>query len=251
MRTKTLLIAAAALAAGVISSQAQVYSQNIVGYANVPTTTGGYNYMLVCPFQVGASNGVNEVFGTTLPDFSQVITWDTVNQVFDTAEYDSTQPVTGYVWYLGDDQTPLTTLPCVVPGQGFFLNPGGAVTNVFSGTVAVAIGGTNNMSMPNGGINYLVGSTIPFAGYVTNAVTGTSVGVNLVGLPDFSQVITWDAPSQSYVTREYDSTQPNPGDNWYLGDDQTPATCPNIIVGQGFFLNLGGSYTWTQALPSN
>ncbi len=34
MKTKTLLIAAAALAAGIISSQAQVYSQNIVGYAN-------------------------------------------------------------------------------------------------------------------------------------------------------------------------------------------------------------------------
>ncbi len=32
---KTLLIAAAALVAGVISSEAQVYSANIVGYVNV------------------------------------------------------------------------------------------------------------------------------------------------------------------------------------------------------------------------
>jgi hypothetical protein len=37
---KTLLIAAAALAAGVITSQAQVYSQNIVGYVNVPARAG-------------------------------------------------------------------------------------------------------------------------------------------------------------------------------------------------------------------
>src|ERR1035441_6352568 len=43
MRTKTLLLSAAALlAAGFVSSQAQpVYSQNIVGYASVPTANGG------------------------------------------------------------------------------------------------------------------------------------------------------------------------------------------------------------------
>jgi hypothetical protein len=34
MRTKTLLVAVAALAVGAITSQAQVYSQNIVGYVN-------------------------------------------------------------------------------------------------------------------------------------------------------------------------------------------------------------------------
>ena len=43
MKTKTLLIAAAALAVGIISSQAQsVYSQNVVGYINQPIPAGGY-----------------------------------------------------------------------------------------------------------------------------------------------------------------------------------------------------------------
>ena len=37
---KTLLIAAAALVAGVISSEAQVYSANIVGYVNVVMPAG-------------------------------------------------------------------------------------------------------------------------------------------------------------------------------------------------------------------
>ncbi len=37
---KTLLIAAAALVAGVISSDAQVYSANIVGYVNVACPAG-------------------------------------------------------------------------------------------------------------------------------------------------------------------------------------------------------------------
>jgi hypothetical protein len=39
---KTLLIAAAALAAGVISSQAQVYSLNVVGYVNTTIAAGHY-----------------------------------------------------------------------------------------------------------------------------------------------------------------------------------------------------------------
>lgn len=39
---KTLLIAAAALAAGVMSASAQVYSQNVVGYVNQNIPAGGY-----------------------------------------------------------------------------------------------------------------------------------------------------------------------------------------------------------------
>ena len=41
MRTKTLLVAAAALAAGLASTMAQaVYSQNVVGYVNIPVAAG-------------------------------------------------------------------------------------------------------------------------------------------------------------------------------------------------------------------
>jgi hypothetical protein len=61
---KTLLMAAATLAAGVISSQAAgVYSQNIVGYVNVASPTAGNSYLLSVPFAIGVSNGANEVLG--------------------------------------------------------------------------------------------------------------------------------------------------------------------------------------------
>jgi hypothetical protein len=75
MRTKTLLLTAVALlAAGIASSRADgtVYSQNIVGYASVSTPGNGASYFLMtCPFVIGQSNGLNEVFGTnTLPDTS-------------------------------------------------------------------------------------------------------------------------------------------------------------------------------------
>src|SRR5438270_9330702 len=61
MRTKTLLCMAA-LAAGVATSMAQnVYSLNIVGYANVPNPVG-YTFK-TAPFQVttAVTNGANEI----------------------------------------------------------------------------------------------------------------------------------------------------------------------------------------------
>jgi len=57
---QTLLIAAAALAAGVISTQAQVYSQNVVGYVNQTIPAGGYQIIgsqLINGSDINQSNG--------------------------------------------------------------------------------------------------------------------------------------------------------------------------------------------------
>jgi len=67
---KTLLIAAAALAAGVISSQAQVYSLNVVGYINQPIPAGGYQIIgsdLVGGSDANQTNGdINATLGAGL-----------------------------------------------------------------------------------------------------------------------------------------------------------------------------------------
>jgi hypothetical protein len=248
MRTKTLLMALAVTAAGVLASNAQtVYSANIVGYVNVPSQNSGTYYMLTCPFNVGASNGANEVFGTSLPDFTQLLTWNVGSQSYVTTIYDSTQPVSGFSWYAIDDSTPVT-IPTLKAGQGFFLLPGGSgLTNTFVGTVAVAVGTTNNTILPSSGTYYMLGSVIPYAGSVTNG-TAVSGGINLNGLPDFSQVLTWSVPLQSYVTTIYDSTQPVSGVNWYQIDDSTPSAVPSLKVGEGFFVLPSSPYKWTQGL---
>ena len=64
MRTKTLLLSAAALlAAGIVSSQAQaVYSQNIVGYASVVLPPGVYE-MIANPFTNGNNSASNVLTG--------------------------------------------------------------------------------------------------------------------------------------------------------------------------------------------
>src|SRR5258708_2807982 len=64
MKTKTLLIAAAALAVGIISSQAQVYSQNVVGYYNVPV--GGNKFGLIVNQMTNSATGISDIFGGTL-----------------------------------------------------------------------------------------------------------------------------------------------------------------------------------------
>jgi hypothetical protein len=245
MRIKTLLIAAAALAVGIISSEAQVYSQNIVGYANVPCNDGQSYYMLQCPFIVGVSNGANEVFGTNLPDTSLVMVWSPDANAFTVATYDGSQN-NGIYWYLEDDSTP-GPAPILLPGQGFFLFTQGTCTNTFAGTVAVASGGTNTMAIATATEYYMVGSTIPYSGYVSNVVAGTSVGINLNGLPDTSFLQLWDEPSGTYTTYVYDASQG--ANKWFQSDDATPGPCPSVTVGQAFYLFPQDVYNWVQSLP--
>src|ERR1035437_7936553 len=73
---KTLLMAAAALAAGIITSQAQpVYSQNIVGYINVPAQVG-YTTM-DNPLSKNGNNSATNLFDTTsgANDGSIILQW--------------------------------------------------------------------------------------------------------------------------------------------------------------------------------
>jgi hypothetical protein len=167
-------------------------------------------------------------------------------QTYITSVYDGSQG-NGIYWYDSSGYTPQNP-PILLPGQGFFLFTQGSCTNTFAGSVAVASGATNNLSIPTAYNFYMVGSTIPYSGYVTNVVNGTSQGINLNGLPSGSQVLTWDEPSGSYVTYVYDQSQGN-GIFWYDSSGYVPGPCPSVTVGQGFFIFPQDVYTWIQSLP--
>jgi len=229
---KTLLIAAAALAAGVISSQAQVYSQNIVGYANRPLV-GGYN-LLVTPFSIGSSNGANEVF-PTLPDGSTILTWN--GSGFNTYFYDTTVGISPNNWYQADQITP-SVQPTLPVGKAFYISPGALITNTFAGTVVPASGATNTIPLV-GGYN-LVGSGIPVGGAVTNSVFN-------LPLTDGSTVLQWTG--SGYTTYFYDSTVGISANNWYLADQITPGPVPSFNVADGFFFSPGSLGNWNQTLP--
>ena len=236
---KTLLIAAAALAAGIMTSQAQVYSQNVVGYANVVTPSAGANYLVCVPFKIGVSNGANEVF-TSLPEFSQILIWSPITSRYTLSQTDTSS---GTGWSdAGFTPIPPPLLPV---GQGFFLSPSANnVTNTFAGAVAVNVGSNYVLTLPSAGANYLVGAVVPYAGSVTNG-NYTGQGVNLNGLPEFSQVLIWDPLTSKYTLSQTDTSS---GSGW-SDAGFTPVPPPTLNVGQGLFISpSANNATWTNSL---
>src|SRR5580692_6638666 len=139
MRTKTTLLCAAALAAGVASSMAQsnVYSLNIVGYANVPNPKG-YTFQSN-PFEAAPSDAATNVIANpntvqagTYPgpmDGSSIQTWTGAGFTvldFDSETSDTTTgfTTTGAVPVAG---------PVLSSGFGYLINNGNA-------------GGSNNIT---------------------------------------------------------------------------------------------------------
>ncbi len=245
---KTLLIAAATLAAGVISSQAQVYSQNIVGYVNQPMVNPIANYFVSVPFTIGASNGANEVFGTSLPAGADLSTWN--GSGFTTVIYDNDPNGVGdtiHHWYMSDDATP--TNPPVLPvGFGFLLVPNGSITNTYAGAVAINVGTSNNIVFTNVIANYFVGCAVPYGGSLTNG-NNNNGGPNFNNLPPGADVSFWNG--HGYTTYIYDNDPNGVGDtinHWFMSDDATITNPPSITPGEAFLFVPNGQYTWTTGL---
>src|SRR6516164_550275 len=90
MRTKVLLCAAA-VAAGALSSMAQsnVYSLNVVGYVNVPIVGGGSYNMIANPLNNTGTGGnnISNLFSAVAQDGDTIFRWNVNN--FD---FGGTQP---------------------------------------------------------------------------------------------------------------------------------------------------------------
>jgi hypothetical protein len=182
MRTKTLFIAAAALAAGLATSMAQsnVYSVNVVGYVN-QALPAGQLALVANPLD----NGTNDLDTTlgTIPNKATVSLWN--GSGFDNA----TKQSTGW--------NPNMPIP---PGVGFFVNSPSAVTNTYVGNVAANPGGNATNSLPAGTLA-LVGSKIPFAGDLND----TNLNLNL---PNKSTISVWNGNGFDNATKQ--STGWNP-----------------------------------------
>jgi len=243
MKAKTLLIAAAALAAGVISSQAQVYSQNIVGYVNASTAVGG-TFALTVPFVVGVSNGANEVWplvspgNPSIPDGSELLLW--TGSAYTAYFSDSGS---SSLWDDGN-QVPITQAPVLPVGKAFFLLPAAGTTNTFVGAVAVNTGTTNTMPLAVGG-TYFVAPVVPYGGSITNGTAaggGPALSSNN-GLPDGSELLIWTG--NSYTAYFSDSGSAS---LWDDGNQVPIANAPTVSVGQGFFLLPAANFNWQVGL---
>ena len=216
-------MAGAALAVSLATSQAQVYSANIVGYANVVLVGNGQYTLVANPFDDGNGNQMTNLVNSALPNGSQVLTWDPITQ-FAIAQKGGT----AHTW---------NGNPSLPPGVGFFVRNGNigtgapALTNTFVGTVVVNVGATVTNQVPLG--YTLQGSPIPYAGNL--AIAGQTGGDANMDFGDVlgnaSQIQTWDPVTQFAIAQKG-------------GTAHTWNGTPNVGVGQGFFLfNKNGPAT--------
>jgi hypothetical protein len=222
MRTKTLLLSAAAIAAGLVSVQAQsnVFSANVVGYVSTVIKGNGLFTLVANPLDDGNGNQLTNIVAS-LPNKSSVQVWDPVNQTF---------ILSGKA--LGNWST---NFP-ILPGTGFFVKNGGVpdITNVFVGSIAVPNGGSNSVSLPSGTF-VLLGGTVPYSGALSDAYSVTSLNLGAT-LPNKSSIQVWDPASQTFV----------------LSGKALGNWSSNIVInpGQGAFIKNGGATAtnWVESL---
>jgi len=236
MRTKTLLLSAATLAAGVATSMAaNVYSVNVVGYINI-TVNPGYN-LIANQLDVDGVNAVGTVLNAGTPssqEGAQVLKFS--GSSFSSDTYANNTGDVGFIgWYDSNSGNPSTTT--ISPGVGFFyLNPAGApATLTLTGTVKQ---GTNSVALGSG---FSLISTI-----APQAITIDTTATNNFPAGEGDQYLAF--VGGAFLTS--DTYADNTGDvgfiGWYDSNSGNPAS-PTPAVGQGFFyLNSGAPKSWTR-----
>jgi hypothetical protein len=202
------------------SSQAQVYSANIVGYVNVPLNTGFTIFANQLSVDAtGTNNTVQTVFGNNLPSGSAVY-------AFSGGAYAS--PIATYSTKGGWAGGTNAANAGLSVGSAVFVKVPSTNTITIVGNV---ITGTNNIHYANG-FNF-VASPTPQGGLIQTALGYTPTSGDAV--------YQFNPTTQQYF---------NPISSYSTKGGWAGAGQPNVKVGEGFFLKSaavsGG--TWTQVL---
>jgi hypothetical protein len=256
MRTKTLLVAGAALALSLATSQAQVYSQNVVGYVNV-TIPGNKQALVGGTLETGlGSNSVNAVLSIGLISYSPTPGDQTTMQIWNT----NTLVFDLFYWYDATDASPLPAgwysgggSPCTS-----LLDPANAayVQNNAAGQITVTIIG----NVLEGSHTYIVSVGQNFYG-VPDPFAGLPLDDPQINFPATSSADTYQLWTASggyggllYYYNAADAS-PYPA-GWYDGSGTLQSTNPAVWPqpGQGYLINHGGGtsnwlVTYTVARP--
>ncbi len=238
MRTKTILLSAAVLAAGITASTAQsVYSVNAVGYVNIVVTNG---YNLICNPLNGTNNNINTIIPSA-PQDSLVLTWDNAGQRFvnTVTFFDVPGDPVNTGWY---DANFVKATNVIAPGQGiFFRKPNaGSQTLTFVGEV------------PQGNLTNRIGTLYGFY----SSIVPQSAGLTSLGFPGKQDMryVQWSKGGQRYVnTLTYFDVPGDPlNTGWY--DANFVKTEPTPEVGEGFLLfnpAANGPQNWGRTFSVN
>jgi len=250
MRTKTTILSAVALAAGLLSASAQVYSANVVGYYNITVPAHGRHYLanqltnsgnINIDLAVGPVSDPNGAVGTSYNRWNNTTHNFTTYVYFTDADAQNNfgTPSQGNGWYDGNGFIVNTNLP--QGAASFIINP--LATNITLTLVGQVVQGSYSLPVAPG---YNGLSLIP------------PVGTNLTSFaqfPGFSDpngaigdsLNVWDDSIQSYRTTVFFTDAdaqnnfgtPSQGTGFYDGngfrqDLSNPTDSPK--VGGAFFL---------------
>jgi hypothetical protein len=230
---KALLIIATGFVVSNISSLAQPFSQNIVGYVNKPLPGGNASVPISSPLFAGT----NTVEGV-LPAIKKgdTVSFWTGNHFIALTYAGPDFDGQGHAWV--DSQGNAQKSPVINPGRPFFYqNNNSAVTNTFVGSIPT----TNSVTIPGGGAYTLLVSAIPISDKLDSA--------------SFSLPFQAGDKAYVFVDGRYQSFTYNGANFDGLGhtftDDSGQAqSAPVIQVGQAFFYqnNQASAETWNQGL---
>jgi hypothetical protein len=238
MRTKTLLLSAAALAAGVVTSMAaNTYSLNVVGYVNV-TCAPGFN-LVANQLDVDGTDAIGTVLNATTPssqDSAQVLKFS--NNNFSTDFYAATLgDGLGFIgWYDGVSGAPSTNT--IQPGVGFYyFNP--ASTNITLTLTGTVLQGSSSVPLPAG--FSLISTVAP------QAITLDTTATNNFPAADSDEYLAW--AGNNFATPAFYAATLGDGlgfIGWYDGISGAQVF-PTPAVGQGYFIfNAGSPTSWTR-----
>jgi hypothetical protein len=246
MRTKALLIAAAAtLAVGVVSSEAQVYSQNIVGYVNQPLGAGWNG--VANPLDNSTGNSLTNIIQNPTGNFDGtfVYTWNGTS--FTVVQYDSSMP-TGIA---NSADTAAVPSPTINPGQGFFFNNQyQSVTNTFVGQVHIGSAtypGTSTNTISNTQTYSFVSSVLPIGGGISSILGLTNNAGALDGTFIYQPHIGSNGAFLGYNVVQWDSGMPTGFAN---SADTAAVPEPIVPIGTSFLINneSGAPIVWVQSI---
>ncbi len=237
-------MAAAALAAGVISSQAGVYSANIVGYVNI--TVPNNQFALVANQLDTGSNTINNVFQSGAVSSDTTVLYWTGTSYQQYIYYDSADsPDGGQGWYATFGSGALST-NYLAPGQGVFAhNSSGAPITLT--TVGSVLTGTNLIPVKTGEYIYsypvpIGGESLDAAGYPATSSSDTALIWTGSGYHQYIYYNTGDSPDggqgwyQTYGAGTNvsgtASAWPNAGGALFINHPSAPVTWTNIFSTQ-------------------
>ncbi|MGN6555011.1 MAG: hypothetical protein ACTHLW_14985 [Verrucomicrobiota bacterium] len=228
MRTKTAILSAVALAAGLASSMAQanVYSVNIVGYVN-QTFPGGNALVAVANPLSDGTNTLDSLLKAKLPFGATVQFWNGTGFNLVTRVQTFVNP-TG--WNPASGSTPLP------PGVGLFVKAGAnPVTNTWVGQVLT--GSLTNAVNP--GLSF-IGNQVPVAADAVTNGLAASLAFN-------DTVQKWNGAGYDFYKKVQSFVSPT---GWKNAANANVAA-PFFNVGEGFFINNALGTDWTQSFNPN